>query len=223
MMLTYPTILLDFDGTLVDSAPGIVSSIAHTLREMGEPVPEMADLLRWVGPPLPESFAIRGGLSPERVDDAIRRYRTHYLDVGAYDAKIFDGMGEFLLGAREAGAHLAIATSKPRTPATVMLEHFTLTRFFDVIACAADDESRGAKALVIEDALAGLHAKGIPTDNVIMVGDRIHDVEGARVHGIDTILVRWGYGGPTEWAEAHRVVDTPRELHEALGVPGGHR
>ena len=223
MMLTYPTILLDFDGTLVDSAPGIVSSIAHTLREMGEPVPEMADLLRWVGPPLPESFAIRGGLSAERVDDAIRRYRTHYLDVGAYDAKIFDGMGEFLLGAREAGAHLAIATSKPHTPATVMLEHFTLTRFFDVIACAADDESRGAKALVIEDALAGLHAKGIPTDNVIMVGDRIHDVEGARVHGIDTILVRWGYGGPTEWAEAHRVVDTPRELHEALGVPGGHR
>lgn len=222
-MLTYPTILLDFDGTLVDSAPGIVSSIAHTLREMGEPVPEMADLLRWVGPPLPESFAIRGGLSPERVDDAIRRYRTHYLDVGAYDAKIFDGMGEFLLGAREAGAHLAIATSKPHTPATVMLEHFTLTRFFDVIACAADDESRGAKALVIEDALAGLHDKGIPTDNVVMVGDRIHDVEGARVHGIDTILVRWGYGGPTEWAEAHRVVDTPRELHEALGVPGGHR
>ena len=222
-MLTYPTILLDFDGTLVDSAPGIVSAIAHTLREMGEPVPEMADLLRWVGPPLPESFAIRGGLAPERVDDAIRRYRTHYLDVGAYDAKIFDGMGEFLLGARKAGAHLAIATSKPHTPATVMLEHFTLTRFFDVIACAADDESRGAKALVIEDALAGLHNKGIPTDNVIMVGDRIHDVEGARVHGIDTILVRWGYGGPTERAEAHRVVDTPRELHEALGVPVGHR
>jgi len=104
-----------------------------------------------------------------------------------------------------------------------MLEHFTLTRFFDVIACAADDESRGAKELVIEDALAGLHDKGIPTDNVIMVGDRIHDVEGARVHGIDTILVRWGYGGPTEWAKAHSVVDTPRELHEALGIPGGHR
>jgi phosphoglycolate phosphatase len=223
MVLTYPTILLDLDGTLVDSAPGIVSTIAHTLTTMGEPVPPVEDLMRWVGPPLPESFERRAGLNPERVLEAIAIYRAQYLDHGAYDSRVFDGMGEFLVHAKNAGAYLAVATSKPTTPAMLTLEHFTLARHFDVIACAADDESRGEKHEIIGDALHGLREKGIPTDNVIMVGDRIHDVEGAEIHGIDTIMVRWGYGGPPEWAQAHRVVDNPGQLHEALGVPGAAR
>lgn len=222
-MLTYPTILLDLDGTMVDSAPGVVSTIAQTLRELGEPVPDMKELLRWVGPPLPESFEKRAGFSPARTSEAIQVFRSHYIDYGVFDSRVFDGMGEFLRNAKKAGAHLAVATSKPTISATIMLEHFTLSPHFDVICCAADDESRGAKHEVIEDALRGLQDNGLPTDNVIMVGDRIHDVEGARVHGIDTILVRWGYGGPAEWEQAHRVVDTPRQLHELLGVPGSHR
>ncbi|MDA8909325.1 HAD hydrolase-like protein [Pontimonas sp.] len=222
-MLTYPTILLDLDGTMVDSAPGVVSTIAQTLRELGEPVPDMKELLRWVGPPLPESFEKRAGFSPARTSEAIQVFRSHYIDYGVFDSRVFDGMGEFLRNAKKAGAHLAVATSKPTISATIMLEHFTLSPHFDVICCAADDESRGAKHEVIEDALRGLQDNGLPTDKVIMVGDRIHDVEGARVHGIDTILVRWGYGGPAEWEQAHRVVDTPRQLHELLGVPGSHR
>ena len=221
-MLKYQSVLLDLDGTLVDSAPGIVSTLAYTLEDMGREVPSMKDLLRWVGPPLPESFATRGGMSSSEVAEAIRIYRARYLDVGVYDAKLFDGVADLLLGLRDAGAHLAIATSKPTTPATIMLEHFTLSDFFDVISCAADDETRGSKAEVVEDALAGLRQKGLPTDNAIMVGDRIHDVEGAGHHGIDTIMVRWGYGGPAEWEKAHHVVDTPRQLHQALGIPGGH-
>jgi phosphoglycolate phosphatase len=222
-MLTYQTVLLDFDGTLVDSAPGIVSTIAYCLRELGRPVPPMEDLLRWVGPPLPESFATRAGLSPAEVTGAIALYRARYLDVGAYDSKLFDGMGVFMRALRDAGAHIALATSKPNTPATIMMEHFTLSPYFDVIACAADDETRGRKDQVIEDALAGLQAKGLPIDNIIMVGDRIHDVEGAAHHGIDTIMVKWGYGGPAEWALAHHSVDTPRQLHQALGLPHGRQ
>jgi phosphoglycolate phosphatase len=218
-MLTYQTVLLDLDGTLVDSAPGIVSTIAFTLQEMGYPVPPMNELLRWVGPPLPESFATRAMLAPAEIPEAIRIYRARYLDVGAYDAKLFDGMGVFLRALKDAGATTALATSKPTTPASIMLEHFTLTPYFDVIACAADDETRGRKDQVIEDALAGLRAKGLPTDNCIMVGDRIHDIEGAEVHKIDTIMVRWGYGGPAEWNVAHTSVDTPRQLHQALGLP----
>jgi phosphoglycolate phosphatase len=95
-MLTYQTVLLDLDGTLVDSAPGIVSTIAFTLKEMGHPIPPMNELLRWVGPPLPESFATRAMLAPADIPEAIRIYRARYLDVGAYDAKLFDGMGVFL-------------------------------------------------------------------------------------------------------------------------------
>jgi len=220
-VLTYQSVLLDLDGTLVDSAPGIVSTIAFTLKEMGREVPTMKELLRWVGPPLPQSFEIRGQMSPSEAQQAVTIYRGRYLDVGVYDAKLFDGVADLLRGLRDAGAHLAIATSKPTTPATIMLEHFTLSDFFDVISCAADDETRGTKAEVVEDALAGLRQKGLPTDNAIMVGDRIHDVEGAGHHGIDTIMVRWGYGGPAEWEQAHHVIDTPRQLHQALGIAGG--
>ena len=221
-MLKYQSVLLDLDGTLVDSAPGIVSTLAFTLKEMGREVPAMKDLLRWVGPPLPESFATRGAMSPSEVTEAITIYRARYLDVGVYDAKLFDGVAGLLRGLRDAGAHLAIATSKPTTPATIMLEHFTLSDYFSVIACAADDETRGTKAEVVEDALTGLRKKGLPTENTIMVGDRIHDVEGAAHHGLDTIMVRWGYGGPAEWEQAHHVIDTPRQLHQALGITGGH-
>lgn len=218
-MLTYQTVLLDLDGTLVDSAPGIVSTIAYSLTQLGRPVPPMKDLLRWVGPPLPESFTTRAGLSSDETIEAIKIYRERYLDVGAYDSKLFDGMGVFLRTLKDAGAHIALATSKPTTPASIMLEHFTLSSYFDVIACAADDETRGRKDQVIEDALAGLQKLGLPTDNIIMVGDRIHDVEGAAHHGIETIMVRWGYGGPAEWDQARQSVDTPRQLHQALGLP----
>jgi phosphoglycolate phosphatase len=222
-VLNYKTVLLDLDGTLVDSAPGIVSSIAHTLKTLDVAVPPMQELLRWVGPPLPESFLVRAGLAPEDIDTALEIYHSHYLDVGAYDSKLFDGMGAMLLALKTAGATIALATSKPITPASVMLHHFTLTSFFDVVAAAADDESRGRKDQVIEDCLAELTQKGHSTQSIIMVGDRIHDVEGARVHGIDTIMVRWGYGGPHEWAEAEHVVDTPRQLHQILGIPGGRQ
>ena len=222
-MLKYSTILLDLDGTMVDSAPGVVSTLALTLKEMGEKVPSIEELRGWVGPPLPESFRTQAGFDEVTTQKAIEIFRSHYIDAGVFDSRVFDGIGEFLLHAKNAGAHLAVATSKPTRSATIMLRHFLLSRYFDVICCAADDESRGKKHEVVEDALTGLRNKGLPTDNVIMVGDRIHDVEGAGQHGINTVLVRWGYGSAEEWDKAHRVVDTPRQLHEALGVPGGHR
>ncbi|MDP4688864.1 MAG: HAD hydrolase-like protein, partial [Pontimonas sp.] len=106
-MLTYQSVLLDLDGTLVDSAPGIVSTIAFTLKEMGREVPTMPELLRWVGPPLPQSFEVRGQMSPSEAREAVTIYRGRYLDVGVYDAKLFDGVADLLIGLRDAGAHLA--------------------------------------------------------------------------------------------------------------------
>jgi phosphoglycolate phosphatase len=214
----FDTVLFDLDGTIVDSALGIVQSIAHTLRAMDRPVPPMKELLHWVGPPLPQSFESRGGIEPDRVDEAVSIYREQYLNVGAYDAKIFDGMGAILRDLRAEGRHLAIATSKPTTPATLMLEHFTLVPYFSVIAAAADDESRGEKHLIIDDALTGLANLGIDPSRVLMVGDRIHDIEGARQHGIPCAIVRWGYGTSDEWAHAEHQIDTPRQLRALLGL-----
>jgi phosphoglycolate phosphatase len=212
-------VLFDLDGTIVDSAPGIVQSIAHTLREMGKPVPQMKDLLHWVGPPLPQSFQSRAGLTGSEIEEAVAIYREQYLNVGAYDAKLFDGMGAILRELRDDGRHLALATSKPTTPATLMLEHFTLVPYFTVIAAAADDESRGEKHLIISDALEGLGALGLDPSHTVMVGDRIHDIEGAKEHGIPTAVVHWGYGTSEEWAHADHQIDTPRQLRALLGLP----
>lgn len=214
----FDTILFDLDGTIVDSAPGIVESIAYTLRELDRPVPPMKDLLHWVGPPLPLSFEKRGGIEASLLDEAVRIYRDHYLNYGAYDSKLFDGMGSILRDLRSEGRHLAIATSKPTTPATLMLEHFTLVPYFSVIAAAADDESRGEKHLIIDDALEGLADIGIDPSRVLMVGDRIHDIEGAKQHNIPCAVVRWGYGTPEEWVHADHQVETPRQLRELLGL-----
>lgn len=215
----YQTILFDLDGTLVDSAPGIVQSISFTLKELGLEVPPMADLLHWVGPPLPESFRTRAGIDESLLPRAIEIYREQYLNVGAYDSRLFDGTGELLHDLRAEGRHLALATSKPMTPATLMLEHFNLVRYFDVIATAADDESRGDKHLIIDDALEGLADLGLDVSQVIMVGDRIHDVQGAQEHGLPSAIVHWGYGNPEEWAQADYQIDTPRQLRTILGMP----
>ncbi len=214
----FDTVLFDLDGTIVDSAPGIVQSIAHTLREFGKPVPPMKELLHWVGPPLPESFLTKGGIPEEQIDEVVAVYREQYLNVGAYDSRLFDGMGAILRDLKQQGRPIAIATSKPMTPATLMLEHFTLVPYFAVIAAAADDESRGDKHLIIDDALEGLSDLGINPERVIMVGDRIHDIEGAKKHGIPAAVVHWGYGTPEEWAHADHQIDTPRQLRSLLGL-----
>lgn len=215
----FDTVLFDLDGTIVDSAPGIVQSIAYTLREMGKPVPPMKELLHWVGPPLPQSFLSKGGIPEDQLDEAVAIYREQYLNVGAYDSRLFDGMGAILRDLKQQGRPIAIATSKPTTPATLMLEHFTLVPYFTVIAAAADDESRGEKHLIIDDALEGLGDVGVTPERVIMVGDRIHDIEGAKKHGIPAAVVRWGYGTPEEWVHADHQIDTPRQLRSLLGLP----
>lgn len=217
--MSYQTVVLDLDGTLVDSAPGIVQTIAYTLREMGQPVPPMSELLHWVGPPLPQSFHTLGNIPQNDVDQALSIYRQRYLDIGAYDSKLFDGVAALLRDLEERDTTLAVATSKPYTPAIVMLEHFTLLDHFDVIATAWDDETRGEKPLIVGDALEELAKKGHDTTNIVMVGDRIHDVEGAQEHGLDSIIVGWGYGTGDEWGHADYVAHTPRQLRTLLGLP----
>jgi phosphoglycolate phosphatase len=215
----YKTVVLDLDGTLVDSAPGIVQSIAYTLREMGQPVPPIGELLRWVGPPLPESFRLFGKIPDSDVEKALAIYRERYLEVGAYDSKLFDGVGALLRDLTARNTALAIATSKPHTPAVLMLEHFTLAQHFDVIATAWDDETRGEKPLIVGDALEELARKGHDTTDIVMIGDRIHDVEGAKEHGLTSIIVGWGYGTGEEWGHADFVAHTPRQLRTLLGLP----
>ena len=214
----YTAILLDLDGTIVDSAPGIIDTLKRTFVALELPVPSDAELLLWVGPPILESFRDRAGMSDAQQARALEVYRAQYLDQGAYDSTLFPDMGTFVAELGSSPLPLSLATSKPETPATLMLEHFTIAHHFDVITGASADEVRSAKADVVAEALVRLEAIGADLSRPVMIGDRIHDIEGAAAHGIPAIGVSWGYAQPGEFAHAIATVDTVDELRELIGL-----
>jgi phosphoglycolate phosphatase len=181
-VLHYTAILLDLDGTITDSAPGIIDTLAYTFSTLGLPIPDADELLRYVGPPLLDAFRDRAGMTLAERMHALEVYRERYLDRGAYDATLYPGMGELVRDIAAAGVPLSLATSKPELPATLVLEHFTIAHHFDIIT------------------------------------GRVHDVEGAAVHGIPTIAVSWGYGEPAEFEHAIAVAHDVDELRALLGL-----
>lgn len=216
MKSEYSCFLFDLDGTVLDSAPGITSCLAYTFETLGLPIPSASQLRAFVGPPMLESFRVITGLDAAQSREALTVYREKYLDDGAYDASPFPGIGPLLRRIHASPIPLSLATSKPELPATLMLEHFNLARFFDVITGASADESRSSKADVVAEALRRLEATGADISRPVLVGDRIHDVEGAAVHGVPTIFVTWGYGSVAERKNAIAVVDSPLKLQIKL-------
>jgi phosphoglycolate phosphatase len=210
-------VIFDLDGTLTDSAQGVVSSFRHALGEVGAEVPDGDLASRIVGPPMHHTLRSMG--LGEQTDAAIAAYRVDYSTRGWAINALFDGIPQLLSDLRAAGVRLAVATSKAEPTARRVLAHFGLDGYFEVIAGASVDGVRAAKKEVIEHALAQLEP--LP-ERVVMVGDRSHDVEGAAAHGIDTVVVGWGYGradfdGPTA-VDAIAHVSTVDDLREVLGV-----
>jgi phosphoglycolate phosphatase len=210
-------VIFDLDGTLTDSADGIVSSFRHALDQIGAAVPEGDLASRIVGPPMHHTLSAMG--LGEHADAAIAAYRADYTTRGWAINSLFDGIGPLLADLRAAGIRLAVATSKAEPTARRILAHFGLDDHFEVVAGASVDGTRATKADVLAHALAQLQP--LP-ERVLMVGDRLHDVEGAAAHGIDAVVVGWGYGRADfadDTATNGRVhVATIAELRRALGV-----
>jgi phosphoglycolate phosphatase-like HAD superfamily hydrolase len=213
-------VIFDLDGTLTDSAEGIVASFLHALDHVGAPLPEDADLVtRIVGPPMDDTFRSLG--LGEDTETAIAAFRADYTRRGWAMNTPYDGILPLLADLRAAGVRLAVATSKLEPTATRILAHFELDQHFEVIAGAAPDGSRETKEEVLAHALGQLEP--LPP-RVLMVGDRSHDVHGAAAHGIDTVVVGWGYGRDDDFAEGLSAttgvthVATMHELRRALGV-----
>jgi len=214
----FTSILFDLDGTIVDSAPGITASLAYTFEQLGLPVPSPAELVAYVGPPILDSFRDLAGFTPHESQRALDIYRVHYIETGVFDATVYPGIPELLKAIHDSGTPLSLATSKPETPATLILRHYDLLEYFDVITGASDDEVRSAKADVVEEALKRLTAIGADISRPVMVGDRHHDVVGAAAHDVPTIFVRWGYGAPAEEVGTIGVADTADELTRLLDL-----
>ncbi|MFI3102437.1 HAD family hydrolase [Streptococcus suis] len=211
----YQTILFDLDGTLTDSGQGILNSVAYALEKMGIEEPDTANLNRFIGPPLYESFSRFYQLSPEDTQSAVDAFRVYFKEKGMFENQLYPGIIPLLEELRTAGKTLIIATSKPEIFAKQILEHFGIAHYFDVIAGASLDSSRISKADVIGYAINQLEA--FPK-HAVMIGDREHDIEGARMHQLPAIGVLYGYGSKQEFekAGATMIVETVQDLKRVL-------
>ncbi|WP_206340054.1 HAD hydrolase-like protein [Blastococcus litoris] len=207
-------VLFDLDGTLVDSSPGIAASVRHAARELGLPEPTPEQLRAMVGPPLQDGFALVLGVPASDVPHAVAAYRGHYAAGALLDVTVHDGVPELLDALREAGATLAVATSKPEPFAVRVLDHTGLLPVFASVHGATLDGSVRHKDQVVAAALAAHPGARSP----VLVGDRSHDVLGAAAHGLPCIGAGWGPAedGELTAAGAAVVVGSPAEVPAAL-------
>ena len=214
----YTAVLFDLDGTIVDSAPGITATLAATFERMALPVPTPAELLAFVGPPILDSFRDLAHFDAATSHRALDIYRVLYLEKGVFDATVYPGLERVLEAIHDSDLGLSLATSKPERPAKLVLDHYGLSQYFDELTGASDDEVRSKKADVVAEALRRLRADGTDLARPVMIGDRIHDIEGARANEVPTIFVTWGYGSPAEQAGSVAVAHDADELLTLLGL-----
>lgn|SRR5690625_5088842 len=207
-------ILFDLDGTLVESGPSITASIRHALREVSGPELDQATLNSFIGPPLRVSFNQFAGFEGEELERVISIYMAHQVETGISLVEAYPGIPALLDELRTANVPLAVATSKRTENARMVLQNTGLLEHFEVVSGA--EPERLEKRHSIETALAGLRDAEIDTTGVVMIGDRVHDVEGAAHFDMPCIAVTWGYGVPSEWQNATSIVETVAELRDNL-------
>ncbi len=193
-------ILFDLDGTVTDPEVGITLSVAYALKHFGIEVEDVSSLRKFIGPPLHDSFIDFYGFSKEKAIEAVDKYRERFAVTGIFENEPYDGIHQLLTGLKEAGYTLAIASSKPEVFTKRIIEHFELAPYFTEICGSELDGSRTDKAEVITYVLEKL---GNPTaENAVMVGDRKHDILGAKKNNLTSIGVLYGFGNEAELQEA---------------------
>ena len=198
----YNTILFDLDGTLTDPGIGITNSVAYALSKWNIQVADRSELYKFIGPPLLDSFAEYYGFSEEDCQKALAYYREYFKSKGIYENEVYSGVVEMLETLKTSGKKIVLATSKPEEFAIIILKHFDLYKYFDFVAGATMDEKRTRKGDVITYALDSCGITKADLKNVIMVGDRKHDVHGAKENDLDCIGVLFGYGDREELEDA---------------------
>jgi len=212
-------VLFDLDGTLSDSAPGILTALRHAFRVNGLPALDAITERVLLGPPFYESLPpLIGGT--DKLPAVIAAYRDSYGAGGMLDTTLYPGMHDVVAMLHAAGVRLAVATSKPEHYALPIVEHLGLAAYFETVGGDELDGSLPTKALVIDKVLRRLGASD--ASDVVMIGDREHDVFGAREHGIVCIGAGWGYGmpGELEAAGAAPICARPLELLDVLEMAG---
>lgn len=216
--MSWKYILFDLDGTITDSSEGILNCIEYALASMGCVIPGRETLFKFIGPPLIDGFQEITGFSYEEAVEATVKYREKYSVTGLFENIPYDGIAEMLKNLKENGKIIAIATSKPEEYAIKILEHFKLTGYFNEITGSTFDGSRNSKSAVIRECLLRLGLYSYDKSNIIMVGDRKHDIIAARQCGIASAGVCYGFAdkGELEEAGADYILDTVKEVTALL-------
>ncbi|WP_437588300.1 HAD hydrolase-like protein [Sorangium sp. So ce1000] len=206
------TLFLDLDGTLTDPAPGIAACFVHTAHVLGHGSISLAEVRRFIGPPLREAFAeILATRDSVRIEEAVRVYRERFGTLGLFENSVYAGVPEALAQLCQAGHGLCLVTSKAAVYAERIVDHFGLRAHVPRVYGAELSGERSTKAELIAHAL---ERESLTPADACMIGDREHDILGAKVHGLVAIGVTWGYGSRAELeaAGADRIVDTLEEL-----------
>jgi len=198
----FQTILFDLDGTLTDPREGITKSVQYALEHFGIEEPDLEKLEFFIGPPLKEEFMRYCGFDETKGREAVDKYRERFSTIGLFENKMFEGVDGMLETLKESGKKIAVASSKPTIFVERILAHFNIQKYFDVIVGSELDGTRTDKAEVVAEALRQLGVEQACRESIVMVGDRKHDVMGARKEGVDSIGVLFGFGGRKELEEA---------------------
>lgn len=209
-------VLFDLDGTLTDPMVGITRSVQYALKYYGIEESVLEKLCPFIGPPLKDSFMKFYDFSEEQAEEAIGKYREYFSVTGIFENKVYDGIEEMLGQLRDRGKALIVGTSKPEEFAVQILDHFRLSGYFDFICGADMEEKRVRKGDVIAYALGKTSIEDLK--KAVMVGDKEHDIIGAKENHIDSVGVLFGYGGREELekAGADRIAGTVKELGQIL-------
>lgn len=210
----YSALLFDLDGTLTDSAPGIMNCLRHALDIMGYDMPEKPE--SFLGPPLQDSFAKYCGMNEKQVAEAVRLFRERYRDTGLFENSVYEGVPEMLNRLKASGKRLMVATCKADIYAERILDRFGLAGYFEFVGGAELGGARSEKWEVIEYVLGSTDITD--RSGVLMIGDRKHDVIGAKKCGISCMGILWGYGSEEELSEAGAdyIAKTPPETADML-------
>ena len=185
----YQLAIFDMDGTLADTSPGILNSHRHALQTMGHPVPGEEVLAGVIGGPLLQTYTDRFGFSEADARAAVAEYRSYYSLHGIHEATLYPGMAQALRTLRQHGVHVALATLKAERFAKSMLTDLGISEYFDAVF-GMDEQDTRTKAQLIELCMA---STGISRENSIMIGDSVHDLNGANACSIAFLGVTYGF------------------------------
>jgi phosphoglycolate phosphatase len=193
-------LFFDLDGTLTDSRPGIMASMRHAMNAIGREAPTDEALLRFIGPPTHDAFReLLGSADPELNARTITIYRERYATLGLFENSVYPGISAGLSALGEAGFTLWVVTSKPEVFANRIIDHFELRRHFKRVYGSELNGERSHKGELIAHVLA---SEGVHDAQAWMIGDRMHDIRGAKQNTLRSAGVLWGYGSRAELAEA---------------------